>query len=86
VVLEDQRGSFLYVIDTNNRVNRADVQRGYEGRYFLHVEEGLKDGDKVVVSSLQTLKQDMRVTPTDVTAEKGVMAILKKHQMVEDKE
>jgi RND family efflux transporter MFP subunit len=86
VVLEDQRGSFLYVVDENNRVNRVDVQRGYEGRYFLYIKEGLEDGDKVVVSSLQTIRQDMKVTPTDVTAEKGVMAVFKKHQMAEDKE
>jgi RND family efflux transporter MFP subunit len=86
VVLEDQRGSFLYTIDKNNRVNRVDVQRGYEGRYFLHVEEGLDEGSKVIVSSLQTIKADMRVAPTDVTAEKGVMAVLRKHQMAGDKE
>jgi RND family efflux transporter MFP subunit len=86
VVLEDQRGSFLYTIDTNNRVNRVDVNRGYEGRYFLNIKEGLEDGDKVVASSLQTVRPDMKVTPTDVTAEKGVMAIFKKHQMVGDKE
>jgi RND family efflux transporter MFP subunit len=86
VVLEDQRGSFLYVVDTNNQVNRVDVKRGYEGRYFLNINEGLEDGDKVVVSSLQTIRPDMKVTPTDVTAEKGVMAVLKKYQMAEDKE
>ena len=86
VVLEDQRGSFLYVVDTNNRVNRIDVQRGYEGRYFLYIKEGLEDGDKVIVSSLQTIRPDIKVTPTDVTAEKGVMAVFKKHQMAGDKE
>jgi RND family efflux transporter MFP subunit len=86
VVLEDQRGSFLYTIDKNNQVNRVDIQRGYEGRYFLYIKEGLEDGDKVVVSSLQTIRPDMKVTPTDVTAEKGVMAVFKKHQMAEDKE
>jgi RND family efflux transporter MFP subunit len=86
VVLEDQRGSFLYVIDENSRAKRVDVKRGYEGRYFLHVEEGLDDGDRVVVSSLLTIRPDMKVTPTDVTAEKGVMAILKKNQMAKDKE
>jgi RND family efflux transporter MFP subunit len=86
VVLEDQRGSFLYVIDENSRAKRLDVKRGYEGRYFLHVEEGLDDGDRVVVSSLLTIRPDMKVTATDVTAEKGVMAILKKNQMAKDKE
>ena len=84
VVLEDQRGSFLYVVGENNRVARHDVKRGYEGRYFLIVKEGLNDGDMVIISSLPTIRPDMRVTPTDVTAEKGVMAILKKHQMTED--
>jgi RND family efflux transporter MFP subunit len=86
VVLEDQRGSFLYVVDSNNRVNRVDVKRGYEGRFFLNILEGLEDGDKVVVSSLQTIRPGMKVTPTDVTAEKGVMAVLQKHQMAADKE
>lgn len=86
VVLEDQRGSFLYVAGENNRVARHDVKRGYEGRYFLIVREGLDDGDKVILSSLQTIRPDMKVTPTDVTAEKGVMAILKKNQMTKNTE
>ena len=85
VVLEDQRGSFLYVVDERGKAKRVDVQRGFEGRYYLQIEKGLQDGDKVIVSAIPNLRPDMKVAPTDVTEEKGVLAFMKKQMAGEQK-
>ncbi len=86
VVLEDQRGSFLYVVDENSTAKRVDVERGYESRYSLQIENGLNDGDKVIVSAIPKLRPDMKVAATDVTAAKGVLAIMKKQQIAKEQE
>ncbi len=84
VVLEDQRGSFVYVVDENSTAKRIDVERGYESRYSLQIENGLNDGDKVIVSAIPKLRPDMKVAATDVTADKGVLAVMKKRQMAKE--
>ncbi len=86
VVLEDQRGSFLYIVDENSKAKRVDVQRGYESRYYLQIEKGLTDGDKVIVSSIPKIRPDMKVASTDVTADKGVLAVMQKQQMAKEQE
>ena len=86
VVLEDQRGSFLYVVDENSTAKRVDVERGYEGRYYLQIEKGLNDGDKVIISAIPKLRPDIKVATTDVTADKGVLAFMKKEQMAKEQE
>jgi len=86
IVLEDQRGSFLYVVDENSTAKRVDVERGYEGRYYLQIEKGLNDGDKVIVSAIPKLRPDIKVAATDVTADKGVLAFMKKQQAGKEQE
>ena len=86
VVLEDQRGSFVYIVDENSTAKRVDVERGYEGRHYLQIEKGLNDGDKVIVSAIPKLRPDMKVAATDVTADKGVQAVMRKQQMAKEQE
>ena len=81
VVLEDQQGSFLYLIDTNNKAKRINVKRGFESRYYLQITDGLQDGDKVIVSGLQKVSVGRAVSGKDVTAEKGVMAVMQQQKM-----
>lgn len=81
VMLEDQRGSFLYVVDAESKAKRVDVKRGYESRHYLVIEEGLNDGDQVIISALPSLRPELKVEATDVTAEKGILASMKKRQM-----
>ncbi|MBW1791889.1 MAG: efflux RND transporter periplasmic adaptor subunit, partial [Deltaproteobacteria bacterium] len=56
VVLEDQQGSFLYVVDQSSKTKRVAVKRGYENRYYLQIVEGLNDGDKIIISSIPKLR------------------------------
>lgn len=81
VVLEDQQGSFLYLVDADNKAKRVNVKRGFESRYYLQITEGLQDGDKVIVSGLQKVRVGRAVSGKDVTAQKGVMAVMQQQKM-----
>jgi RND family efflux transporter MFP subunit len=85
-VQEDQRSSFVYVIDEDNKAKRVDIKRGYESRHYLVVTEGLAGGERVVVSGFAKLQQGVKLDPTDVTETKGVLATLEKQSMVPGKE
>lgn len=86
VVTEDQRGSYLFTVDAENQARQVYIKRGYEGRYYLDIQEGLADGDKVIISGLPKLRNGLKVASQDVTDTKGVMAILKAGKMVPDTE
>jgi len=84
VVLEDQLGSFLYVVDKDNKAKRVAVKRGYEGRNYLQITEGLNDGDKVIISAIPKLRPEIRLDGKDMTAEKGVLAVMQKVQLARE--
>jgi len=81
VVLEDQQGSFLYLVDKDNKAKRVNVKRGFESRLYLQITEGLQDGDKVIISGLQKVGVGRAINAKDVTAEKGVMAVMQQQKM-----
>ncbi len=81
VVLEDQQGGFVYVVDEKSRVKRVNIERGLEGRHYLAIVKGLDDGAQVIISSLTKLRPEMIVDAKDVTATKGVMAVLQSENM-----
>ncbi|MCD6293664.1 MAG: efflux RND transporter periplasmic adaptor subunit [Deltaproteobacteria bacterium] len=86
VVLEDQQGGFVYVVDEKNRAKRVNVKRGFEGRHYLEITEGLDDGTQVIISALTKLRPGMSVAAKDTTSTKGVMAVLRKAKMGGEKE
>ncbi len=80
-ILEDQQGSFVYTVDANNTAARKNVKRGFEGRLYVQIKEGLTDGDRLIISALARIKPGIKVTPKDVSDQKGIMAAMKKEQM-----
>jgi RND family efflux transporter MFP subunit len=85
VILNDQLGKYLYIVDKNNKVKRVNIQTGYRTKYYASVKEGLHNGDRVIVSSLMKIKEGMEVIPQDVTAKEGVDAILQQHKLIPKK-
>lgn len=81
IVMEDQQGSFIYTVSADNKAERVNIKRGFEGRLYLQVTEGLEDGAKVIISGLQNLSRGRAVTATEVTDKKGVQAIMKDEKM-----
>ncbi len=86
VVQEDQLGSYVYLVDSQNIAKRADIMRGHEGRKFLMVDKGLQDGDRVIISGLAKIRPGKKVAPADVTNTKGVLAVMKQSEMVPERE
>jgi len=86
VIFADQLGKYVYIVGESSQVKRVDIKTGYGQRLYVSVESGLKDGDRVIVSSLVKLKVGMKITPTDVTDSQGIKAILKKNSLtIKDK-
>ena len=82
IVFNDQLGKFVYIADENNTIKRVDIKTGYSSKYYVSVESGLKDGDRVIVSALMKLKEGKKVKPTDATKTKGIKAILEKNDLI----
>jgi membrane fusion protein, multidrug efflux system len=62
-VLSDQQGDFVYVLDAQNRAQRANVKLGETQEADQVVLSGLKDGDRIVVDGLQRVHLGGPVTP-----------------------
>ncbi|MBL0707594.1 MAG: efflux RND transporter periplasmic adaptor subunit [Sulfurimonas sp.] len=82
VVFNDQLGSFVYIVDENSKIKRQDIKVNYSSKYYLSVSEGLKDGDKLIVSALVKLKSGRVVKSVDATKELGIKAILDKNNLI----
>ncbi len=85
VIFNDQLGSFVYIVDKENKVKRADIKTDYSTKYYVSVKEGLKDGDRVIVSALVKLKVGRKINPTDTTATDGIKTILEKNKLIPKK-
>lgn len=86
VIQDDQRGSYVYVVDGNDSARRVDIKRGFETRHYAVVAKGLEGGERVITSGLAKIRPGTKVTPTDVTATDSVMAVMQKNEMVLEKE
>ncbi len=85
VILNDQVGKYIYVVDEHDRVKRVDIQTGYSTKYYASVTKGLKGGERVIVSSLMKIKPGNKVDATDVTDKEGIDAVLKRHNLIPKK-
>jgi len=84
VILSDQLGDYVYIVE-NNKIKRVDIKTGYRNKYYVNVTKGLKNGDKVVVSSLMKIKNGIDVKTKDVTKDEGIDAILEKNNLIPKK-
>jgi len=82
VILNDQLGKYVYIVDKDNKAKRVDIKTGYRTKYYASVTEGLKDQDKVIVSSLIKIKPKQEVKYIDVTQKEGIDTILKENKLI----
>ena len=80
-ILSDQLGKFVYISDQSNKAKRVNIKTNYAEKYYVSVSEGLKNGDKVIVSALIKIRPGRTLKTTDVTASQGIQAILRKHNL-----
>ena len=81
-IFEDQLGKFVYTVDANNTARRTSVKTNLSSRYYTSIDGGLKEGDRVVISGLMKVKDGREVKVTDMTATKGITAVLKEHNLI----
>ena len=86
VIFNDQLGSYVYIVDEKSKIKRVDIETDYSSRFYVSISKGLKDGDKLIVSSLVKLKSGRKVNTTDVTSTQGIKAILKKNNLLPKKD
>jgi RND family efflux transporter MFP subunit len=65
---QDQGGSFLLVVDSEDKVERRDVELGASHGHQVVVLEGIGENDRIIVSGLQRARPGATVKPE--TAEK----------------
>lgn len=82
VIFNDQLGSFVYIVDENSKIKRANITSDYSSKYYVSITEGLKDGDRVIVSALVKLKEGREVEAIDSTLTDGIAAILEKNHLI----
>lgn len=82
VIFSDQLGTYVYIVDKNNKVKRANIETDYSTKYYVSVNKGLQDGDRVIISALVKLKSGHTVKTTDVTSTEGIKAVLKKNKLI----
>ena len=82
VIFNDQLGKYVYIVDANSTLKRADITTGYSSKYYVSILKGLKDGDTLAVSALVKLKEGAKVITTDVTETEGISAILKNNKLI----
>lgn len=82
VIFNDQLGAFVYIVDENKKIKRINIKTNYSSKYYVSVSEGLKDGDKLIVSALVKLKSGRSVDTIDATNELGIKAILKQNNLI----
>jgi membrane fusion protein (multidrug efflux system) len=63
----DSKGHFVYLVDSDNKIERKDIQLGNQIGTYWAVSSGLKEGEKVVVQGLQKVSSGMTVNPTEKT-------------------
>lgn len=81
-IFEDQLGKFVYTVDANNTAQRTSVKTNISSRYYTSISEGLKDGDKVVITGLMKVKDGREVAAKDMTATKGIAAVMKENNLI----
>ncbi len=85
IIFNDQLGQYIYIVGENNKAKRVYVKTGYGTKHYVNVKEGLKDGDRVIVSALAKLKNNLNIETLDTTDTNGIQAILKTNNLIPKK-
>lgn len=83
-IFEDQLGKFVYTVDENNIAKRTSVKTSLSSRYYVTITHGLEENDRVVISGLAKVSDGRQLATEDVTEQKGIEAVLKKHDLIPD--
>lgn len=64
---QNQIGSFVYIVDENNKIQTKQITISYSNKDIAIIKDGLKQGDKVVVSNITKLRNNILVDATEIS-------------------
>ncbi|MBW6401147.1 efflux RND transporter periplasmic adaptor subunit [Roseomonas sp. HJA6] len=73
-VLQDQQGSYVFVVGENNVAQRRNVTLGRSSGQTAVIEAGLEGGEKVIVEGIQRVRAGQPVNPAPAGAPPGPRA------------
>lgn len=65
-ISQNQLGSYLLVVDKNNKVKTRQIKTSYSNKNLSIVDEGVQEGDQVIVSNITKLKNNQEVILKEV--------------------
>jgi RND family efflux transporter MFP subunit len=60
---QDQSGAYLLIVTADNKVEKVNIRAGQKIDGLIVIEDGLREGDRVVVKGLQRARPGRVVTP-----------------------
>jgi RND family efflux transporter MFP subunit len=63
---QNQLGSFVYVVNSENKIETKQVKIQYSNKDLVIIKSGLDEDDRVVVSNITKLRNDILVNATEV--------------------
>jgi len=67
---ETQLGSFVYVVDKDNKVKQQMVKKGVSYEHYWVINDGLNKGDMVITQGLQKIRPGIQVDPSKASDSK----------------
>ena len=68
-MLQTQEGTYVFVVDKDNKVGKRMVTAGVSYERQWVVEKGLKKGERVIAEGLQKVRPGMEVKTTEAAAD-----------------
>lgn len=65
-ISQNQLGEFVYVVNAQNQIEARQIKPTYSNNDFVIIGEGLQENDKVVVGTVNTLRDGLKVSSTEV--------------------
>lgn len=80
----DQQGSYVYVVDQQNKVERRTVTMGAKQDDYVVITKGITKSERVIVQGLQRAKQGQEVTPQEAKPKAAPAAEAKQENVEAD--
>ncbi len=65
-ISQNQQGEYVFVVDKNNTIKTKQIKSSYANNDLVVIDKGLEKGDKIVVGTINGLRQGIRVQATEV--------------------
>jgi len=65
-ISQNQQGEYVFVVNTQNEIETKQVKTTYSNNDLIIISEGLKVGDKVIVGTINALRDGTKVSLSEV--------------------